>query len=98
MRANDSGQSVRLFSGGEPAAVMPGETGVVPPSDRVLSIEELARRFNVSTKTISRWRDHGLVAQRYVVDGRKRVGFLASAVERFVASNPMRIEPGLSKA
>ena len=38
--------------------------GGVPPGDEVLSIEELARRFTVSTKTISRWRDHGLVAQR----------------------------------
>jgi len=32
-------------------------------AEDVLSIEELARRFNVSTKTISRWRDHGLVAE-----------------------------------
>jgi RNA polymerase primary sigma factor/RNA polymerase sigma factor len=60
----------------------------------VLTIEELARRFNVSTKTISRWRDHGLVAQRYSVGGRRRVGFLASAVERFIRDNPVRVERG----
>ena len=68
--------------------------GVIPAGEQVLSIEELARRFNVSTKTISRWRDHGLVAQRYSVEGRRRVGFLASAVERFVRENPLRIERG----
>jgi RNA polymerase primary sigma factor/RNA polymerase sigma factor len=88
---------MRLFSadGGDAAGsgVAPGSTAV-PPHEQVLSIEDLARRFNVSTKTISRWRDHGLVAQRYDVAGRKRVGFLASTVERFVASNPLRIERG----
>jgi len=97
MRANDSGHGMRLFSadGGDAAGsgVAPGSTAV-PPHEQVLSIEDLARRFNVSTKTISRWRDHGLVAQRYDVAGRKRVGFLASTVERFVASNPLRIERG----
>lgn len=68
--------------------------GAVTGADEVLSIEDLAKQFNVSTKTISRWREHGLVAQRYEVGGRKRVGFLKSAVERFVSSNPMRIERG----
>ena len=95
MRATNSGQSVRLFDAvGVAAGAAGDETAVVPPHEQVLSIEDLARRFNVSTKTISRWRAHGLVAQRYVVDGRKRVGFLASAVERFISSNPMRIERG----
>jgi len=96
MRTSDSVQSVRLFDatagGGDP--VNPGTAAGVPPHEQVLSIEDLARRFNVSTKTISRWRDHGLVAQRYEVGGRRRVGFLASAVERFIASNPLRIERG----
>jgi RNA polymerase sigma factor (sigma-70 family) len=66
----------------------------LPAGEEVLSIEDLAERFNVSTKTISRWRDHGLVAQRYVVAGRRRVGFLASTVERFIRDNPNRIARG----
>ena len=41
--------------------------GDISPDEEVLSIEDLARQFNVSTKTISRWRDHGLVAQRVVL-------------------------------
>jgi RNA polymerase primary sigma factor len=94
MRTNDSGQSVRLLdAGGDDHVTMSGSS-VVPAHEQVLSIEDLARRFNVSTKTISRWRDHGLVAQRYDVGGRRRVGFLASTVERFIAANPMRIERG----
>ncbi|MFM8702858.1 MAG: RNA polymerase subunit sigma-70, partial [Planctomycetia bacterium] len=82
--SNDS--SLRLFA--------EEQGGAVGDGDEVLSIEDLAKQFNVSTKTISRWREHGLVAQRYEVGGRKRVGFLKSAVERFVASNPLRIERG----
>jgi RNA polymerase primary sigma factor/RNA polymerase sigma factor len=63
-------------------------------NEQVLTLEELARRFNVSTKTISRWREHGLVAQRYTVGGRRRVGFLASTVERFIRANSSRVERG----
>ena len=95
MRSNESDFFVRLFmdeqASDSAAASLPvGE----PVNEPVLSIEELAKQFNVSTKTISRWREHGLVAQRYTVAGRKRVGFLASAVEHFMRSNPLRIERG----
>jgi RNA polymerase sigma factor (sigma-70 family) len=104
MRSNDS-HFVRLYGDGESGGcvagddVRPADRGVsggiaVPAGEQVLSIEDLAKRFNVSTKTISRWRDHGLVAQRYVVGGRRRVGFLASTVERFIRDNPLRIERG----
>ena len=51
--------------------------------------------FNVSTKTISRWREQGLVSRRFVFDGkRKRVGFLRSSVDRFVAQNTERVRRG----
>lgn len=61
---------------------------------RVLTTEELSQMFNVSTKTISRWRDHGLVSRRFVFDGRKRVGFLQSSVEAFVNENADRVRRG----
>lgn len=60
----------------------------------VHTVEDLSRMFNVSTKTISRWRDQGLVSRRFVAEGRKRVGFLHSSVERFVARNRERILRG----
>jgi len=60
----------------------------------VHTVEELSRMFNVSTKTISRWRDQGLVSRRFVTEGRKRVGFLHSSVERFVARNRDRVLRG----
>jgi len=70
------------------------------PSDavgeEVLTVEELAKKFNVSTKTISRWRQQGLVSRRFVFDGRKRLGFLRSSVDRFVGDNAERVKRGSS--
>lgn len=61
----------------------------------VHTVEELSKMFNVSTKTISRWREQGLVSRRFVFDGkRKRVGFLRSSVERFVTKNEARVRRG----
>jgi RNA polymerase primary sigma factor/RNA polymerase sigma factor len=62
--------------------------------ERVLTVEELSRQFHVSTKTISRWRQQGLVSRRFVFDGRKRVGFLKSSVDSFVARNGERVRRG----
>ena len=62
--------------------------------ERVLTVDELSRRFRVSTKTISRWRRQGLVSRRFVFDGRKRVGFLESSVDRFVSRNEQRVRRG----
>lgn len=60
----------------------------------VHTVEDLSRMFRVSTKTISRWRQQGLVSRRFLFDGRKRVGFLQSSVERFVAKNEERVKRG----
>ena len=62
--------------------------------ERVLTVEQLARQFKVSTKTISRWRHQGLISRRFVLDGRKRVGFLQSSVDRFVSENVDRVRRG----
>ncbi len=62
--------------------------------EQVFTVDELAKQFNVSTKTISRWRALGLVSRRLVFDGRKRVGFLRSSVDRFVKENQVRVERG----
>ena len=65
-----------------------------PVDERVLSVKDLARMFNVSTKTVSRWRDDGLASQHFDINGRQRVGFLKSSVDRFVAQNPDRVQRG----
>jgi len=61
----------------------------------VHTVEDLSKMFNVSTKTISRWREQGLVSRRFLFDGkRKRVGFLRSSVDRFVSRNTERVRRG----
>ncbi len=58
-------------------------------SEKVYTIEELAKIFNVSTKTIHRWRKRGLIARKFIFnDGKKCFGFLQSRVDKFARSNP----------
>src|SRR5437016_4852167 len=54
-------------------------------SEQVLTVEDVSKRFKVSTKTVDRWRNRGLVSRRFMFGNRKRIGFLQSSVERFVA-------------
>lgn len=68
------------------------------PADRtpepVVTLEEISKKFNVSTKTIRRWRRFGLVSQPIVANGKRQVGFLQSVVERFLKTHPDRVERG----
>lgn len=63
-------------------------------SEPVLTVEEVGRRYQVSTKTVNRWRQQGLVARRFLIDGRPKVGFLESSVARFVTDHQGRVERG----
>ena len=65
-------------------------------AEKVHTVEDLSRMFSVSAKTISRWRQQGLVSRRFIFSGRKRVGFLHSSVERFVTQNRDKIRRGKS--
>jgi RNA polymerase primary sigma factor len=70
--------------------------GVVTTSlaEPVLAIDDVCEKFNVTSKTIQRWRRKGLPARRFVFgDGRKRVGFLLSSVERFLANHNEHVLP-----
>lgn len=54
----------------------------------VFTVSELAERFNVSTKTIFRWHQRGLVGWRFrYADKRVRLAFPERCVRRFVSSN-----------
>ena len=62
---------------------------------KVLTIQDVARRYSVSEKTVSRWRRLGLAGRRFRLGGgRKRIGFLQSEVERFVREHKVRVERG----
>ncbi|MCP4477632.1 MAG: sigma-70 family RNA polymerase sigma factor [Planctomycetaceae bacterium] len=61
----------------------------------VHTVDELSKMFNVSSKTISRWRQQGLVSRKFIFDGgRKRVGFLHTSVDQFVKNNREKIRRG----
>lgn len=87
----EAGHDLRLF-----VEDVSGSAGVKADSagERVLTIEELAKQFHVSSKTISRWRRQGLISRRFVMEGRKRIGFLQSSVDRFVEKNSDRVRRG----
>jgi RNA polymerase sigma factor (sigma-70 family) len=60
----------------------------------VLTVEAVSRRFNVSTRTVTRWRRQGLVARQFLVDGRPKVGFLESSIQRFVTDHQEQVDRG----
>ena len=60
--------------------------------ERVWTVDDLAKEFRVSTKTISRWRRQGLVSRVFVFDDRKRVGILQSSLNRFVERNSDQVQ------
>ena len=70
------------------------EITVESAGEEVLTVTDVSRRYNVSTKTVSRWRDKGLVSRRFLLAGRKRVGFLKSSVERFVSKHSEEVDRG----
>ena len=91
VRGEDAAHDLRLFVEDVSDSL---NLRVEEASEPVHTVDDLSRMFNVSTKTISRWRDQGLVSRRFLTDGRKRVGFLHSSVERFVAKNRDRVKRG----
>ncbi len=66
-------------------------------AEPVLSIGDVTERFNVTSKTIQRWRRRGLPARRFTFpDGKRRVGFLLSSVEKFVAEHRDQVTRGMN--
>jgi len=58
----------------------------------MLTLEQISKRFNVSTKTVSRWRERGLVGQRVIIKGRRQLAFSQSIVEQFLATHQEQVE------
>lgn len=60
--------------------------------ERVYDTPDLARQYHVSTKTVQRWRRRGLPARRLIFpDGKRRVAFLDSSVQRFVGQQKSQV-------
>jgi RNA polymerase primary sigma factor len=77
---------LRNFIGGLSGQVAPPVAG---QSEKVYSIQELARGLRISARTLRRWRKRGLIARKFIYqDGVKRFGFLKSTVDKFIEANP----------
>jgi RNA polymerase primary sigma factor len=91
VQGEDARHDVRLFLDDLAATVaIPLEQATEP----VLTVEEVGRRYNVSARTVARWRRQGLAARRFKIGGRAKVGFLQSSVARFVAAHQKQVERG----
>jgi RNA polymerase sigma factor (sigma-70 family) len=58
----------------------------------VLAMDEVCKDLKVSTKTLSRWRDRGLVTRWVLANGKRKVGVRQSLLRRFLAQNQERVE------
>jgi len=58
----------------------------------VLTIEQMSKKLNVTTKTIHRWRKRGLIGIPIVANGHRQLGFIPSLVDPFLAANKDRVE------
>ena len=63
-------------------------------AEDVLTVEDVSRRYSVSTKTVDRWRKRGLISRRFRFGKRKRVGFFVSSIERFAEAHGEEVERG----
>jgi RNA polymerase sigma factor (sigma-70 family) len=71
-----------------------GTVPAVEPADELVTLEELSKQLNVSTKTVRRWRKLGLVGRRVLRNGKRQVCYQQSVIDRFLSSNQERVERG----
>jgi RNA polymerase sigma factor (sigma-70 family) len=63
-------------------------------AEPIVTIDEISKRWNVSTKTIRRWGKLGLVGRRVTTEGKQQLAFAQSVIDRFLTDHPDRVEKG----
>jgi len=63
-------------------------------AEPVLTLDEISKRLNVSTKTIRRWHKLGLVGKRLPCNGKRQVVYLQSVLDRFLTLHRERVDRG----
>lgn len=86
----DLEHDLELFIQDLSATVPPVPAEEVP--EPVLTLDEVSKNLNVSTKTITRWRDKGLVTRRILCHGKRKVGIRRSLLQRFLEKNGEHVE------
>jgi RNA polymerase sigma factor (sigma-70 family) len=62
-------------------------------SEKVFTLPEVCGRYNVSPRTVARWRQGGLLAMRFLwPDGSRRTGFEQGSLEEYVRRNAASVE------
>jgi RNA polymerase primary sigma factor len=64
---------------------------VAEVAEPVLTIDQISKKLNVTTKTIHRWRKRGLIGIPVVCNGHRQLGFIPSLVDPFLAANKERV-------
>ncbi len=67
---------------------------VADVAEPVLTVDAVSRRYQVATRTVNRWRRQGLVARKFIIDGKIKLGFLESSLQRFVEAHQDQVERG----
>ena len=89
----DLRHDLRLFIDGLDRSLPP--VPLEQSTEPMLTLEQISKLLNVSTKTFRRWKaTHNLVGWRVLHNGRRHLGFPRSAVERFVADHKGTVERG----
>ena len=63
-------------------------------AEPLYTLDEVSKKFHVSTKTVSRWRMQGLLARHVLREGRKTLAFPVAAVETFAAGHRDQVARG----
>lgn len=63
-----------------------------PEVEPVYTVEEVSKLWNVSTKTVRRWKKLGLIGLKIVRGGKRKLGYTKSEIERFVSRNQERVD------
>lgn len=62
---------------------------IAEQDQKIYTVKELAKNLGLSTRTIYRWRDRGMLAKKYIFNNdRVRTCFLKSTVDKFLKDNP----------
>ena len=91
LTGDDALHDLRLFVEDVSASTVVDAENLPEP---VWTLQDLSQRFNVSTKTVDRWRGKGLMSRRFRFGNRTRVGFLDSSVRRFVRDHAEEVDRG----
>ncbi len=62
--------------------------------DPVVTLDDVSKRLNVSTKTVRRWRKFGLEGKLFLCQGKRQLGFKQSVVDDFLTAQADRVERG----